>query len=564
MFSFDMIMDKMSYCTIVSTPQKSGMFDMLIVGAGCEKPLTVTRSSCVNDEEGQRKVDRAMRFDMELKTVGHDERVLFVGGVRDARVFLAQNPSSFVLVVLEETLFPAELESCRERCFVIGSHEKSAAEVVLDVQLICNGYQRWQDDLKASLIEKGSYQQLFDRSESVLMNFISLTDSSFRLIAYTHGVEPQDEISRRLIQNGYHDVAAIDFFKKDGLFERWGRESGLHVYERTPTSQTESASYIFRMRGSYFMHVVMRFNRHPRTKGFMDTFSIFISYLEILVRREWQGARMRGNSYSRTLIGLISGKLTKSTLIEEELSVADIQKDSAFLVMCFSPNEKTQKTSENERPYFLRMLATEFSQAKIVEYGETIVALFELTADKGAGSWDEREGFEKSIVDGVAAFLNVHGGLCGSSNMILSVYGIRYGYLQALYALSRCLSPVIAPGEKASSFLTSFKEAYLDFLLYGRTDNKELALFCREHGVVELISADDKNEGTDNLEVLITYLLNERRATKAAAALYMHRNSLLYRVESLCKKYHLDFDFYAQRQTFLLEYHFMLEHELMR
>ncbi len=562
MFSFDMIMDRMPNCSVVSSPAKSGMFDMLVVGScyGCDSMYPYL----ANGDSSQRERDGDSCFVELGKEGGSPTRILFVGDQASSLGFLESNPLFHALVILSENSFPFELQPHKDRCFAIWSSTESVASLVMNVQIICNWYQRWQDNLKASLLEKGSYQQLFDRSESVLSNFISLTDSSFRLIAHTRGIAPQDEISLRLIQNGYHDIRAIDFFKKEHLFEKWGKESGLRVYEHSPTSQTESASYIFRMQGTYFMHVVMRFSNRPRSKGLMDAFSIFISHLEILVRREWRGARMRGTPYARTLIGLISGKLTKSTLIEEELSVAGISQGSQFVIMCFSPNEKSQRTSENERAYYLKMLLMEFPEAKVVEYGETVAALFEMKNRGDERSGGEEASFEKGIIDDVSSFLNVHGGLCGSSDVIAHVYDIRYGFLQALYALSRCLSPIIFPGEKASSFLTSFRESYLDFLLYGRADNKELAIYCRENGVVERISADDENEDTDNLEVLVTYLLKERNATKTAAALYMHRSSLLYRVNALSKKYHLDFDLYAQRQTFLLEYHFMLERKMMR
>ncbi len=40
----------------------------------------------------------------------------------------------------------------------------------------------------------------------------------------------------------------------------------------------------------------------------------------------------------------------------------------------------------------------------------------------------------------------------------------------------------------------------------------------------------DIEKHTNNLEILYLFLVNERRATDAAAALYMHRNNVNYRI----------------------------------
>ena len=56
----------------------------------------------------------------------------------------------------------------------------------------------------------------------------------------------------------------------------------------------------------------------------------------------------------------------------------------------------------------------------------------------------------------------------------------------------------------------------------------------------------------------MTYLSYERRATQAAKALYLHRNSLLYRIDALQRRYELDLDSCAFRQAFLIEYDLMV------
>ena len=549
MFSLNMIFDELPGCSVLSAPAKYDTFDMALVSpyaaAGDEEQLV-----CPFEEMN----------DLPDAVV---QRFLFLGGLYDSLAFLRANKAAFALVVTREKAVPAKIAPVLGRCFVVYT-PTSVAQTVLEAQRACDKFQRWQERMRLALLEGGSYQHLVDASEQVLGNFVSITDSSFRLLAHTRGVEPEDGISKRLVEKGYHDMEAIDFFKSHKLFETWKSESGLQIHEHSLTAETESASYIFRMQGTYFMHVVMRFNRLPRTRGRMDIFNIFIDHVKILARRDWQGARNRGTSFARTVIGLISGKLTASTLVEEELTIAGIGRNSQFLVMCFSPNERSQKVGENERRYYSKVLEAEFPEAKIVEYGDVVIALLERSAQNEVSETRAAKEYMQEVRNRVGAFLNVHGGLCGASDLVSTVYNVRVAYQEAHYALSRCLAPIISPGSKTASFLTTFQDAYLDFLLFGIESNKELALYCRRNSVTRRIAADDNREGTNNLELLVSFLLHERHATKAAQALYMHRNSLLYRVDALSKKYDIDLDSPDQRQIILLEYRYMLETSLVR
>ncbi len=51
-------------------------------------------------------------------------------------------------------------------------------------------------------------------------------------------------------------------------------------------------------------------------------------------------------------------------------------------------------------------------------------------------------------------------------------------------------------------------------------------------GVAQIIRYDQEN-GTDLRDVLLQYLLNERNATKTADALFMHRNTVLYKIKKI-------------------------------
>ncbi len=550
MFTLTMLIHDYEPCTVLARPRNRVMFDSLLVGLGCS-PLP---QQGAGDEDGCRDDGDQGQATAGFPGGAREPCALFVGGEEQALRFLRSHPGAFACVLVAEGEKGDASGLPPDRCFVVRVDDPGA--LALFMQEACGRIQLWQDRMKSSMLQNGSYQHLIDCSEDILGNFISLTDLSFRLLGWTRGIMPDDEVSRRLVEKGYHDAETIEVFREHRLFDIWERQGGLTVYEESLTAQTESASYIFRMQGTYFVHVIMRFNRRARTAALMDTFDIFIAHLETLVRRDWRERRGGGPVYTRTLAGLLSGKLTESTAIGEELAVAGIRREASFTVLVFSPGDSSGRAAASERHYFMSRLEGEFPDEKIIEYGSTLVLVHQgvPTGDGGASPGEARA----DLLSRTSLFLNLHRGACGCSDIVDSAFDLRFAYQQACFALSRSAVPPRMPAEGAVPLVLPFDACYLDFLLFGREENRDLDLFCRMRGPVARIARDDEAEGSGNLEVIVTYLSYERRATQAAKALYLHRNSLLYRIDALQRRYELDLDSCAFRQAFLIEYDLMV------
>ncbi len=367
MFTLTMLIHDYEPCTVLARPRNRVMFDSLLVGLGCS-PLP---QQGAGDEDGCRDDGDQGQATAGFPGGAREPCALFVGGEEQALRFLRSHPGAFACVLVAEGEKGDASGLPPDRCFVVRVDDPGA--LALFMQEACGRIQLWQDRMKSSMLQNGSYQHLIDCSEDILGNFISLTDLSFRLLGWTRGIMPDDEVSRRLVEKGYHDAETIEVFREHRLFDIWERQGGLTVYEESLTAQTESASYIFRMQGTYFVHVIMRFNRRARTAALMDTFDIFIAHLETLVRRDWRERRGGGPVYTRTLAGLLSGKLTESTAIGEELAVAGIRREASFTVLVFSPGDSSGRAAASERHYFMSRLAGEFPDEKIIEYGSTLV-----------------------------------------------------------------------------------------------------------------------------------------------------------------------------------------------
>ncbi len=533
MFTFAMLIDGYEDCEVIAAPRGHIMLDTLLIDVDNTMPIS------------------------ELGINPVHSRALFFGNFEKCQAFLSCNPDSYACAFSSENLLSTLSEDASSRCFLIRICDPG--KFFMHIQAVVARYTLWQEHMKNSLLQNMSYQNLIDCSESILGNFLSITDMSFRLLGYTHNIKPDDEVSKRLIQSGYHDKQTIELFRQNHLFEIWETHSGLAVHEVPLTSDSESASYVFRKQGMYFVHVILRFNHKPRTQALLDIFEIFISHLEVLVKRDWQKRRGQRTNYAQILTELLSGKRTKTTTIDEELNLVGIDSDAKFIVLVFAPGEHADRMPASERHYLLSQMEEEFPDQMIIEYEDNIVMVFQLPLQKAIdGNFSDRQA---EFIARVSSFISINNKICGCSNTIDSAFDLCFAYQQACFALSCSSKPLVAPTEKASSFVTQFSECYLDFLMFGRLNNKRLDQFCRMHGLVARIIHDDRIEETNNLEIIVTYLYYERRASDAAKALFMHRNTLVYRINALCKRYDLKLDSYASRQALLLEYNIMQNFE---
>ena len=120
------------------------------------------------------------------------------------------------------------------------------------------------------------------------------------------------------------------------------------------------------------------------------------------------------------------------------------------------------------------------------------------------------------------------------------VHRLRFQYLQARYAREMQTQDFYSC---ALSVLTSWNASQT----------------LREHSlhpVLEQLKRYDSKKRTDFYELLKIYLRNERNRVITAEKLYVHKNTLVYRLEKIQKKFHLQLDDPYEREYLLLSYRF--------
>lgn len=124
--------------------------------------------------------------------------------------------------------------------------------------------------------------------------------------------------------------------------------------------------------------------------------------------------------------------------------------------------------------------------------------------------------------------------------------GLKLRYRQAVFAMEQA-------GAGAGVYYCR-DHAFRHMLASIGDQNRELEL-C--HPALPVLLQYDRGHGTKLFETLYEYVRHERNLVMSAKALYIHRNTLVYRVRRICELLELDLDDADERAFLLLSYMLM-------
>ena len=401
----------------------------------------------------------------------------------------------------------------------------------------------WVMDMKSALLQGGSYQSLLDRSERILKNFIAISDSEFRLMAYTQHVDIDDPHAQTLVERGCHPQETVERFKRHNAMRTWETQTRI---ETKPAEITKHPvmDYIFRTHGSYFLHVVMQCNHVPATPALRDAFQLLIDHIEHCVRQDKSSAFPLDNEPSRLFDDLASRRPIPKGELERRLAASGIPRSSSFqlLVMAFPGNaEESQYLS-----YYAARAKRAFTACHI-----GIHSTYVLVLDPASTLLSQR-------TSQLQAFVNMHPCVVGASETFTDMDGFAFAFQQARSAAAlalrdpRTLAQQLqgSPAIPIHRFADAFAAYVADVALTG---NRLIGHSAR-NGIVARIRKFDEEHGTFDAKMLFWYLRHERNVRRTCEELFVHRSTLLYRIRTMQERFGFDLEDADTRERIKMEY----------
>lgn len=457
-----------------------------------------------------------------LSTEPHLEYPLLWDGIsplQDGKIYVTDRkdfapPSchpSKILLLLTEGPCPSPLRDRPSWCVLEGS--PSSQEVLIFLQDIFCRYNEWNQSLFGLTLNQPSVQKILDLTETVIPNPMIVIGLDFTVVAVRDhsfgrlhsGILGSTEDTQELINSLKHDLNYSEAVSHTGYFLYPGNEIA-------PPSLCVNLMP--------FEKVTYRLLILPGTIPLDDTFGFLAEYLAEIISHVMAMKSMPERSSYYPLHRIFHNLLTdsKADYVEISRQLTENQWLSSHTYQCALIKtgilDQKNLTFKSICSYVENCIPASCA----LEHRGDIVIYINL--DLCSLSLDEC--FQK-----LAAFVRDSLLVAGYSRKMLGHFNFHRQYVQA--AISIQTGSRINP----TAWIHHFNDIALPYMLNQITRRLPAYMICHER--LLQLKNQDESSGTQLYQTLRCYLENHQNATKTADALFIHRSTLLYRLEKIQK-----------------------------
>lgn len=471
-----------------------------------------------------------------------DARVLFICRLNIVSTTLKNRPTAFALALAdnEETL-PQDIEEVAERLVVIRQQDRFSYFIFL-VQSYFMSLMLWEGELDRIVLRRGTLNEALEASAPILKNFMFVTDNEFNMIAHTSSIEPPDDLHRRIVETGCLSPQMI-------------AEKRFHLPEKvfylkepcalTPYARLSRPLYI---NHTYFGSLSMSCHEAPLTEGLKDLFSLLVKHVMPLCEHQWRSAIRLNIPHYFFFQKLLEHELVSNEYVKTQLEMAGLTRETQYKLAVFEVDEG----ADPDRASRAAKAAMHLNQGSVFCFAYRTEVLALMYAPPSDSTLSHRRTLDE-LEERIAGPLDI---MCGVSEIFEDIVNLDLAYRQARIALDlhQIIRLQFAADENIDRNIFLFGDALMYFLVNPTDKDERFMRFCFTHTVVEKIHAEDERDGTNYLALFWHYLNSGRNATAVAQRLHMHRNTVLYHIEKIQKRFDFDLSFPGPRERMLLDF----------
>lgn len=468
--------------------------------------------------------------------------LLLAADPEDIPALAEQFPGSYLITQVADEASLEALRPYGSRLLVL-RRVSANAHLLLSLQNLFLRMLLWESEMERIVLRHGSLDDLLDASVPFIGNFIFMSDNNFNVIARTSAVEPPDDLHRTIISNGC-------------LTQRTIAEKRFRLPEKTfyarPASELtpfDRVSYPIHLQHTYFGSISMACCAKPDTEGLRDLFRILIRHVRTVCERQW----MRQTACDAPSYFFFA-KLLRHEALTAEYMAAQMEANRLpaaghFKVIVFA----VDPSIDPDLAHSVAKTASTLNGGRVrcFPHEHEVVALCH-----GAGM-DGELSHQKTLDEVGEKVYEPFGVDCGVSSVFSGLENMDLAYQQAQIALGfrgaidRESAANEAPLPRGSYF---FEDALLYYLVDPTAKDERFMRFSFSTSIVSILWEEDLENDTSYLALLWFYLQSERNATLTAAKLHMHRNTVLYHIDKIQKRFDFDLDMKSARDWLLLNF----------
>ena len=376
-----------------------------------------------------------------------------------------------------------------------------------------------------------SIQQLVDIAHQHTKNTIAVFGTGFHMLAFQGTPDPSAE---RWMQERYLNHEDIERVNTDDVHERAKKSRVPILIQNKFFKYDRIVSMLDHDRD--LGHVVLIEDKVPFTEQDYHIAAILSSSIR---------QQMQQDEFTRNIQGFPHEFFIKDLLDQRLVNTPQNLNHTDFLRQRFSPDCRclVVETARTSGALSISLIRNGFEQfapgTSTVSYQGQIVVIL---------SGIPPQGLSPEKLQQLQSFCRERRLFCGMSNPFSNILELPEYYKQALRAIEIGASLSNEPN------LFRYEDYFIQHLLNAFRQQEDPAVFCCPQ-MKQLIECD-KKDGRNLAETLYQYLLNGNTAA-TAAAMYIHRNTLLYRLNLINEIVSIDYNDPFLRLYLILSYEMM-------
>ena len=390
-------------------------------------------------------------------------------------------------------------------------------------------YHSWNQRLLNVIIYNGTKKELLDLGAEMLLNPIALFNNSLELITYA-GQLPDDyhgTIWEQILEHGYTPLENYPSDYKKKLFNELSKKKSPYIYKNDyydKHTQLNANLFIENKHVGFFGSIDIN---APFTSGqqyIVDHLKI-ITEAFILNQNDFM---FLSGSYDSMLKRMIEGYYVEEKAVAYHLRKLGWNLNSSFYLLVFEnvvqdfSDQMLYKTYKYRIDQFFKNCITSPMDGYLI----TLLT---------------KENYQLEQPEVLREFNKLLKGIslkCGISLEFDNFIDLNYYFRQATSA--------IREGKKNSEknqnddYCYFYHNLFLEDLVFSLGSKAPLRSFC--HPKIISLKEYDINSNSEYLKTLYYYLLNGKNIASASEALYIHRNTLNYRIGRIKEIIELDID----------------------
>jgi len=396
-------------------------------------------------------------------------------------------------------------------------------EVFNEIQDIFTFYQKWDSELQDAIIMGKDLQHIIDASFNYFQNPMYLIDASFRTLAYTKkvGANEIDELWKSVVINGHTDIETVNAMKKNNILA-WLNSCNEPIINPSPIfSHRRINANIIDGNGKLGTLIIIElYNQLDKAHLHMAIHLVKIILLSLQKNETFQNTQ--GEIYKYFFADLLKGKISNKNLIQDQFKFLGWSVQDNFFVLKVQMGEPD--ILNNTLEFTVRQLKNILGGSHSIIFDKYIIIII---------NQNKSVIFKKDTLSQINLVLeksNLFGGLSSCCKDILNLEDY---HIQASVAID--LGRIF----DKSKFLYRYEDYALYHVIQVCSEKMDLLKIC--HPSVLKLLAYDQEKKTDYYNTLRIYINNNNNLVESAKLLFVHRNTLVYRINKINELVPIDF-----------------------